>query len=257
MAARKKATSARGKGAKKPAAKKKTTAKKKTAKAPAAKKKTAGAPAAKKKTAKAPAAKKSTPAKKKTASKKKTTATKKKTTSAASRAKPAKKKTAAAPAARKATRKKAGSAKKKKKKAAAPEPAVEETAPLEPGRAVIAFSGSDVRNKLGEKWTCFECGTAFYDLGRDSKVCPKCGMNQADKPKPGASPPSAPRSTRRASRPMAPLLEEDDDAVRYNEEFDLGIQENGGDEEESPGTGDQDLFPDTDAPDEPEEADDD
>ena len=44
---------------------------------------------------------------------------------------------------------------------------------------------------------------------------------------------------------MAPLLEEDDDAVRYNEEFDLGIQENGGDEDEPPSAGDRDPFSDS------------
>ena len=250
MAARKKATSARSK-----ATKKKTAVKKKTA----AKKKTTKAPPAKKKTSKKPAAKKSAPAKKKTtatkkaAAKKKTTA--KKATAPASRgtAKKATAKKASAAATRKPAKKKAATG-KKAPAAVAPEPA----APPTPGRAVIAFSGSDVRSKLGEKYTCFACGAAFYDLGRDDKVCPKCGANQADKPKEGSQPtPSAPRSTRRAARPMAPLLEEDDDAVRYNEEFDLGIQENGGDEDESPGGGDQDLFPDSGEAEEADDSDDD
>jgi hypothetical protein len=125
---------------------------------------------------------------------------------------------------------------------------------------VIAFSGTEIRSKLGEKWTCFNCNVAFYDLGRKAKICPKCGANQAEKPKPGSTPAPkvAARRARRAARPMAPLLEEDDDAVRYNEEFDLGIQENRGDDEDSPATGAQNLFPDSgdaDEPDEPDEPD--
>lgn len=34
--------------------------------------------------------------------------------------------------------------------------------------------------KLGTKYTCFSCGTKFYDLGKSDPVCPKCGANQKD-----------------------------------------------------------------------------
>lgn len=34
--------------------------------------------------------------------------------------------------------------------------------------------------KLGTKYTCFSCGTKFYDLGKSDSVCPKCGANQKD-----------------------------------------------------------------------------
>ena len=34
--------------------------------------------------------------------------------------------------------------------------------------------------KLGSKWECFSCGTKFYDLGKPTPLCPKCGANQND-----------------------------------------------------------------------------
>jgi uncharacterized protein (TIGR02300 family) len=33
---------------------------------------------------------------------------------------------------------------------------------------------------LGKKHTCYSCHTKFYDLGKPSVACPKCGANQAD-----------------------------------------------------------------------------
>ncbi len=32
--------------------------------------------------------------------------------------------------------------------------------------------------KLGQKYTCFECGTKFYDLERPAPICPRCGVDQ-------------------------------------------------------------------------------
>ena len=34
--------------------------------------------------------------------------------------------------------------------------------------------------KLGNKYDCFNCGAKFYDLGRGTSVCPKCGADQKD-----------------------------------------------------------------------------
>lgn len=37
-------------------------------------------------------------------------------------------------------------------------------------------------NGLGKKFTCYSCGTKFYDFGKPEKVCPKCGADQNIKP---------------------------------------------------------------------------
>ena len=37
---------------------------------------------------------------------------------------------------------------------------------------------------LGVKYTCFKCGTKFYDLKRPIPLCPKCGADQRDSPPP-------------------------------------------------------------------------
>ena len=48
---------------------------------------------------------------------------------------------------------------------------------------------------LGTKYVCFSCQTKFYDLGRDTAVCPKCSADQKDS---DSSPAPATR-TRRAA----------------------------------------------------------
>jgi len=35
---------------------------------------------------------------------------------------------------------------------------------------------------LGKKWTCFSCGTKFYDFTKPDSLCPKCGTNQKEAP---------------------------------------------------------------------------
>lgn len=35
---------------------------------------------------------------------------------------------------------------------------------------------------LGTRYTCFSCGTKFYDLNRPSPTCPECGADQNDAP---------------------------------------------------------------------------
>jgi hypothetical protein len=88
-----------------------------------------------------------------------------------------------------------------------------------PQRTPVA---GEPRSGLGSKWECFSCGAKFYDLNKPEPLCPKCGANQLERPKAGpqVKPPSPPR----ASRPMAPLLDEDEDAmVVSREELDLGV----------------------------------
>jgi uncharacterized protein (TIGR02300 family) len=59
---------------------------------------------------------------------------------------------------------------------------------------------------LGTKFSCFKCGTKFYDLRKPEPVCPKCGADQRESPALKAPPPAEKRS-RAAARP-APKVEE-------------------------------------------------
>ena len=88
-----------------------------------------------------------------------------------------------------------------------------------PQRTLVA---GDERSKLGSKWECFSCEAKFYDLNKPEPLCPKCGANQLERPKVARE--AKPRVTPRASRAMAPLLDEDEDAmVVKKEELDLGV----------------------------------
>lgn len=35
---------------------------------------------------------------------------------------------------------------------------------------------------LGKKWTCFSCGTKFYDFTKPEALCPRCNASQKDAP---------------------------------------------------------------------------
>lgn len=37
-------------------------------------------------------------------------------------------------------------------------------------------------NPLGKKFSCYNCGTKFYDLNKPEKICPKCKADQLSKP---------------------------------------------------------------------------
>jgi uncharacterized protein (TIGR02300 family) len=36
--------------------------------------------------------------------------------------------------------------------------------------------------RLGAKWTCYSCGSRFYDLNKPEPLCPKCGADQRESP---------------------------------------------------------------------------
>jgi len=38
------------------------------------------------------------------------------------------------------------------------------------------------KSKLGARFTCFQCGTKFYDLNRPTSNCPECKADQSDAP---------------------------------------------------------------------------
>lgn len=35
---------------------------------------------------------------------------------------------------------------------------------------------------LGTRYTCYQCGTKFYDLNRPEPTCPECGADQREAP---------------------------------------------------------------------------
>ncbi len=207
----------------KAAARKKPTAAKKAAKPTKA---AARKPAAPKKAAqpkRAAAPKKAAPSKRATAPKK---AAQPKPAAAPKKA--AQPKPAAAP--KKAAQPKPAAA---PKKAAKPERAAQtptrtarrgrpRRARRAPLAAILVRSGGGPLSKLGTKYQCFSCEAKFYDLNRPEPICPKCGANQRDRPKEDAKAVGSPSSRRASVRPMAPLLDDDEGAVR-EEEIDLGV----------------------------------
>jgi len=36
--------------------------------------------------------------------------------------------------------------------------------------------------QLGTKFTCYQCGTKFYDMKKPQPMCPKCSANQKNAP---------------------------------------------------------------------------
>ncbi len=73
--------------------------------------------------------------------------------------------------------------------------------------------------KLGAKWACFECGAKFYDLNRPEPLCPKCGANQHERPLNEPKDKTAAEATpRRRARPMAPLLDDEEEHVAVEED---------------------------------------
>lgn len=67
---------------------------------------------------------------------------------------------------------------KKKEIAVSAKPAVSSSS-----FAKRSFAGSKISaNPLGKKFTCHTCGTKFYDLNKEDKICPKCGADQNKRP---------------------------------------------------------------------------
>jgi hypothetical protein len=132
---------------------------------------------------------------------------------------PAKKAAAPAPKPAKAAAPRGGPAKPAKpalkakpKEAKAPAPA---------GKKKPAVSPTGVAKPgLGHKWSCFNCGAKFYDLGKPVPVCPKCDADQRDRPPMTAeAAPSSPQPKRPAMAPMSRFLDDDEVAVPEPDEF--------------------------------------
>ena len=68
--------------------------------------------------------------------------------------------------------------------------------------------------ELGRKYTCYSCHTKFYDLGKPTPICPKCGSDQRDAEE-------APVTTSSRSR-RAPVIEEPADEPEFEAEPEAG-----------------------------------
>ncbi|MGZ4779427.1 MAG: FYDLN acid domain-containing protein [Thermoanaerobaculia bacterium] len=68
--------------------------------------------------------------------------------------------------------------------------------------------------ELGRKYTCYSCHTKFYDLGKPTPICPKCGADQRDAEE-------APVTTSSRSR-RAPVIEEPADEPEFEAEPEAG-----------------------------------
>ncbi len=78
---------------------------------------------------------------------------------------------------------------------------------------------------LGTKYTCFKCGTKFYDMKKPEPLCPKCGADQRHAV--ATKPPAAEKRVRAPARPVepeppveaeAPEADAEDDAEPEEEE---------------------------------------
>ncbi|MFP6628360.1 MAG: FYDLN acid domain-containing protein [Myxococcota bacterium] len=132
-------------------------------------------------------------------------------------AKKAPKKAAAKKAPKKAAAKKApkkAAAKKAPKKAAGkgkgpPNVAKTKQKPAPKGKLVPL--SAIPHPKYGLKFECFECETRFYLMGKPEPVCPTCGADQRERPKVAKK--EAAKTKRPAVRPMAPLLDDDEEVA--------------------------------------------
>ena len=86
----------------------------------------------------------------------------------------------------------------------------------------------DPKNPLGKKFSCYNCGTKFYDLNKADKICPKCGSDQLAKP--------ALKSKQAALRSGEYDVEEEETPAAVNEDDDTFV-----DEEEAEETQEEDA----------------
>ncbi|XXF76580.1 TIGR02300 family protein [Myxococcaceae bacterium GXIMD 01537] len=80
---------------------------------------------------------------------------------------------------------------------------------------------------LGTKYTCFKCGSKFYDLKKPDPLCPKCGANQRESP--ALKPASEGRRGRLSSpaKVVAPVEPEEPEASEEEEDLDSFEDEEG------------------------------
>jgi len=88
------------------------------------------------------------------------------------------------------------------------------------------------KSKLGNRFTCYECGTKFYDLNRPAALCPDCGVDQTGAPvqdiRAILSPnKAAPRPEPEEEAPKAeePAADADGDFDEDDADMDLGLDD--------------------------------
>ena len=79
--------------------------------------------------------------------------------------------------------------------------------------------------RLGARYTCFTCGTKFYDLNKPVPTCPECGADQREAPVRDVK-----ALLSKGGRKRAPKVEVDDDAVPSSDDEDN--EESDGDDDE-------------------------
>lgn len=92
------------------------------------------------------------------------------------------------------------------------------------------------KSKLGTRYTCFQCGTKFYDLHREVATCPECGADQAEAPVRDIKSLLSGRGRARDTDDSIPTSVDSDDVNDDDEFDDLGIDDDdddGGDDDES------------------------
>jgi len=189
--------------------------KKTTKKKPAAGRKAKKAPGKKSPARKKTGSKKTSSVKKKSVAKKKATSKKK----VVSKKKTVSKKKIVSKKAPVAT--KGASGKKKAPSRAAPKAGKRKAAS---GRAKAVALG--VHPRFGQKFECFACKGKFYDMGKEDPICPKCETDQRDDSNLSPKSAGAPKARKAASRPMAPLLDDDEaPAPSASEDEDLAGME--------------------------------
>lgn len=74
--------------------------------------------------------------------------------------------------------------------------------------------GTGATSRLGVKYACFECGAKFYDLNRPEPLCPKCGVDQRNRPAAATKSKGVTKKRRRKrDRAMSPLLDDDGESI--------------------------------------------
>lgn len=83
-------------------------------------------------------------------------------------------------------------------------------------------------SKYGNKFTCWSCGTKFYDLNKPNPKCPKCGADPAADPNVGG--PKLPDEADfggELDEEVVPEITDDEDSDDLDEEVEAEDEDEG------------------------------